>query len=279
MSLKLQMRVMLFFELVFVFALCLSPILFCQDEVQIPPGDVAASPAGVEDPLLKDARLLEEAGNLIGARDKYRSLLTQAEIDSQVKKEAQAELENLNVNILFSPVETEDSLTYEVKPGDNLFNIAKKYGTTIGLIKKSNQLSSDIIRPGMKLKISKAKYSIVVDKSDNTLELFSDGMILKTYSVGTGENNSTPVGQFTIDNKLENPTWYNAGTVVPPDSSDNILGTRWMGFSFHGYGIHGTTLPETIGKQASSGCVRMRNDEVEELYTVVPLGTEVTVKD
>ncbi|MBM3248214.1 MAG: L,D-transpeptidase, partial [Candidatus Omnitrophica bacterium] len=57
------------------------------------------------------------------------------------------------------------------------------------------------------------------------------------------------------------------------------LGTRWMGFDIPEYGIHGTTEPESIGKQATKGCVRMINKDVEELYSILPVGTEVTIID
>ena len=67
--------------------------------------------------------------------------------------------------------------------------------------------------------------------------------------------------------------------VIPADSPDNILGSRWMGFDLPGYGIHGTTEPESIGKSCTQGCVRMLNSEVEELYDIVPVGTEVTILD
>jgi lipoprotein-anchoring transpeptidase ErfK/SrfK len=82
-----------------------------------------------------------------------------------------------------------------------------------------------------------------------------------------------------INSKLENPTWYHAGAIVPPDSPKNILGTRWLGIDYPGYGIHGTTIPESIGTQATSGCVRMLNSEVEELYSIIPYGTKVKIKD
>ena len=87
------------------------------------------------------------------------------------------------------------------------------------------------------------------------------------------------MGTFKITTKLVNPVWYKSGAVVPPDSPENILGTRWMGFDLEGYGIHGTTSPESIGTQATAGCVRMLNNEVEELYTFLPQGTEVTIVD
>ena len=64
-----------------------------------------------------------------------------------------------------------------------------------------------------------------------------------------------------------------------PDSPENILGTRWLGISYPGYGIHGTTIPESLGSQSTSGCIRMLNEEVEELYSIVPYGTEVEIKD
>lgn len=275
----MQIKVKYFLILSF-FTISASSFLY--GEANLPPSAPSVSQnvkPDQTDGLLKETRLLAESGEFLKAREQYRSLLTQEGLSKDVKRTIQSELEDLNIKILFSPIETEDSTVYVVKSGDNLSNIAKKYGTTVALIRKSNHLKSDVIRPDMKLKISKAKYSIEVDKSDNELKLLSDDMLLKTYRVSTGEKNSTPIGEFTIDIKLEDPTWYHAGAVVPPDSPDNILGTRWMGFSLQGYGIHGTTLPETIGTQASSGCIRMYNQEVEELYSIVPVKTKVLVKD
>jgi len=52
-----------------------------------------------------------------------------------------------------------------------------------------------------------------------------------------------------------------------------------MGFDLAGFGIHGTTEPQTLGRQVTQGCVRMLNAEVEELYAIVPVGTEVTIVD
>jgi lipoprotein-anchoring transpeptidase ErfK/SrfK len=85
------------------------------------------------------------------------------------------------------------------------------------------------------------------------------------------------VGTFKIVNKLPNPTWFKAGAVLPSDSPENILGSRWLGLDKKGYGIHGTTMPQDLGKQVTAGCVRMKNEEVEELYDIVGTGTEVTV--
>ena len=171
------------------------------------------------------------------------------------------------------------SVIHEVKAGDNLTKLARQYKTTAELIKKINALPNDRLRLGMKLKIATLPFSLVIDKSQNTLILKGVEEVLKTYPCSTGLHNSTPVGIFKIKDKLMNPTWYKAGAVVPFGSPQNVLGTRWLGITKAGYGIHGTTEPEKIGQQVTSGCVRMRNEDVEELYAFVPTGTEVTIVD
>ena len=173
----------------------------------------------------------------------------------------------------------EHSLIHQVKKGDSLERISKKNQVTVQLIKKINRLSSDILRPGMKLKIPTYKLSLVADKSQNTLILKAGEEVLKTYIVSTGENNSTPVGVFKITNKLVNPTWYTSGAVVAPGNPKNLLGTRWLGINAKGYGIHGTTEPEKLGQQVTAGCIRMKNEEVEELYDFITPGTELTIVD
>ena len=180
---------------------------------------------------------------------------------------------------LFSKEVDPGSVSYTVKPGDSLYVLARKNQTTVDLIKKINGLKSDNIYPGMKLKIHTAPFSIQIDKVRNTLVLYSQDKPVKKYSVATGKDNSTPVGKFKITDKLVNPTWFKTGAILPPGSPENGLGTRWMGFDKPSYGIHGTIEPETIGTQASEGCIRMRNEDVEELYSIVPSGTVVIVQD
>jgi lipoprotein-anchoring transpeptidase ErfK/SrfK len=122
--------------------------------------------------------------------------------------------------------------------------------------------------------------SILVDKSENVLLLKDDGQVVKRYVVSTGKDNSTPAGKYKIINKLEDPTWYKpGGGVYKAGDKKNEIGTRWMGLSKKGYGIHGTIEPQRLGEQVSHGCVRMKNEEIEELFKLVPTGTPVTIKD
>ncbi len=225
------------------------------------------------------AKAYEKREDLVKARDAYGVILNNYQNVDNIL-EVQKRLSEFNMEILFSRIITDADVLYEVEPGDSLIKIAKKFGTTVELIKTSNGLESDMIMANSKLKVSKARYKILVDKSQNRLTLLSDGnQIVKVYQISTGENNSTPLGTFKVVNRIVDPVWYTQGAVVPAESPDNILGSRWLGLSESGYGIHGTTKPDSVGTQATKGCVRMLNHDVEELYTIVPVGTEVTIID
>ena len=226
--------------------------------------------------LLNQARALEAKGSLLDAKLLYEKLVNDYPESSDIMN-WQKKAESINIKLLFSPVVTPKSMSYQIKPGDTLNKIAREYKTTAELIMKSNNISDSLIVPGRKIKVWTSPFSILVDKSQNILLLKSDEEIFKTYIVSTGKNNCTPVGTFKIMNKLPNPTWFKAGAVVPPDSQENVLGTRWMGFDLAGYGIHGTTQPQELGKQVTQGCVRLSNSDVEELYSIIPVGTETTI--
>jgi len=236
------------------------------------PGSVSAQS------LLSQAKELQAKGDLAGAKTVYQRLVNDFPNSGSVM-DWQKKIDDINIRLLFSPVITAKSVLYEIKPGDTLGKISRQFKTTVELIKKSNHLTSDVITPGKKIKIWNAAFSILVDKSQNILLLKSDEEIFKVYVVATGRDNSTPVGNFKITSKLINPTWFKAGAVVPTGSPENILGTRWMGLDKPSYGIHGTSEPQSLGKQVTQGCVRMSNQDVEELYVIVPIGTEVVIVD
>lgn len=226
--------------------------------------------------LLNQARQLETKGSLFEVKVLYQKMVN--DFPGSVDVSAwQKKAEDINIKLLFSSVITPKSIIYQIKPGDTLDKIAREHKTTAELIKKSNNISDSLIIPGRKIKIWSSPFNILVDKSQNILLLKSDEEIIKTYIVSTGKNNCTPAGTFKIINKLSNPTWFKAGAVVPAQSPENVLGTRWMGFDLAGYGIHGTIEPKELGKQVTQGCVRLSNFDVEELYSIIPVGTEVTV--
>lgn len=198
--------------------------------------------------------------------------------DGEAAERAMEALGKANLQILFSPRPQEGCVRYDVEKGDSLASIAEKFGTTVSLIKECNGLTKDWIRPGQTLKVVNEPFSIEVDLSDKDLILRLGGEFFKRYPVGVGRYDTTPIGEFRVTEKVENPTWYpSTGGVYYPGDPKNILGTRWLALNKPGYGIHGTTEPESIGKASSAGCIRMLNRDVEELFTLVPVGTAVRI--
>jgi lipoprotein-anchoring transpeptidase ErfK/SrfK len=230
----------------------------------------------VDDGLLALGGVYEQQAKRVESRAAYRMLLEKFP-SSPLISQAQSRLGAVNVAILFSSTVTEFDTTYDVQPGDTLGGIARRFGTTIEAVKRANGIPNDVIRPKQKLKVPKGRFSVVVDKSSNQLLLTEENQFFKAYPVATGKDDATPEGTFTIVHKIPNPVWYKQGAAVPPDSPENILGTRWLGIDKKGYGIHGSVDPSDIGQYITAGCVRMTNTDVEELYAILPVGTEVTI--
>ncbi|MFH1998633.1 MAG: L,D-transpeptidase family protein [Planctomycetota bacterium] len=178
---------------------------------------------------------------------------------------------------------------YKVVPNDCLWNISKyykkKFGFSIesGLLCQLNGIKNDVIFPGQTLLIPKEKVEIRIFRKNWLLTVTVGDCLLAAYRVGLGMMDKTPSGEFVIQTRLENPDWYSDvhGKIIPYGDPKNVLGTRWLGFenqeNARGFGIHGTTEPDSIGRNMSSGCIRMLNEDVENLFQIISRGTPVEV--
>ena len=108
--------------------------------------------------------------------------------------------------------------------------------------------------------------NILITTSSRQLTLFNGNDPLHQYPVGIGKPGTpTPLGDFAIALKIMNP--------------GGVLGTRWLGLNYDSYGIHGTNQPWLIGNMVSNGCIRMHNSSVEELFSLVKVGTPVYIRN
>ncbi|OPA81141.1 hypothetical protein BVG16_02060 [Paenibacillus selenitireducens] len=110
-------------------------------------------------------------------------------------------------------------------------------------------------------------FKIVIDKKNHRLAVVSGHILWRNYEVGLG-GEKTPEGTFTISEKVKNPN----------GKSNGEFGSRGMTLSDTLYAIHGTNEPSSMGKDESHGCIRMRQQDVEELFDLVPMGTPVVIK-
>jgi lipoprotein-anchoring transpeptidase ErfK/SrfK len=146
---------------------------------------------------------------------------------------------------------------------------------TVQAMAQKTPESAGAQKAGLGQSTNATKRVIVVSLEDRKLALVEDGEVKKVYVVAVGKPSTpSPVGEFTIARRVANPTYSHDGKIVAAGPG-NPVGTRWMGLSVHGYGIHGTNEPRSIGKAASHGCIRMAKADLEELYPLVQVGDAV----
>ena len=156
---------------------------------------------------------------------------------------------------------------YVIRRGDTIRSIAAAFEVeqreiltaNPGIVPGNLQIGQVICLP-----VAPSPIEIIVNISAKRLTVYRNGRVFRQYVVATGkEETPTPTGVFTVINKQVDP--------------GGPYGTRWLGLSLRGYGIHGTNDPSSIGKSASNGCVRMFNEDVEELFSLTPVGTVVRI--
>ncbi|OLE01366.1 MAG: hypothetical protein AUG91_01625 [Actinobacteria bacterium 13_1_20CM_4_69_9] len=138
----------------------------------------------------------------------------------------------------------------------------------------------------LKPKVTRRNFGpvIVIRRNSNQLFLYNGMKSWLYFAVATGQSQyPTPLGRFTIIVKWRNPWWYPPsspwaqGQKPIPPGPDNPLGTRWMGLSAPGVGIHGTPSDTSIGYSVSHGCIRMHIPQAEWLFNHVDIGTTVFI--
>lgn len=179
------------------------------------------------------------------------------------------------------------AIEIEVQEGDTLIGIRKRaierspgLNVCTGLIERANQLG-DYLRKGQVLRIPTDPVHVEIDLSARWLLYFHGEEVVEAWEVATGSPDTpTEPGHYTVGEKIPEPMWFPPGRAsVPFGDPRNPLGTRWITLAgSEGLGIHGTWEPETLGKEVSDGCIRLRNDQVEALFEILPRGSVVVVR-
>ncbi len=167
---------------------------------------------------------------------------------------------------------------YTIQPNDQLRVIANKYQLSWEYLARLNKTEPRRIQLGQKLKVVKGPFAAIVDLQDFALTIHLQGYYVKRYDVGIGKEDSSPLGKFSVLNKVENPQYTGPdGRVIKGDDPQNPLGERWIDLG-DSYGIHGTIDPDSIGKAASRGCIRLRDKDVIEVYDFLVKDSEVVIR-
>ena len=238
------------------------------EEKEMPPVDPElAAHLDKIDQFLQNSDLLRahrELSTLYWAKPRWR-----ASIHDRIEKTANA--------IYFDP-EPQFLQPYVVKPHDQFAVFAKQYNVPWQYLARLNHVDPKKIRPGQQLKVIKGPFAAIIELNNFVLTLHAYGYYVRAYPIGIGKDGATPLGKFTVLNKVTNPQYTDPqGHVIEGADPNNPLGVRWLDLG-KGYGIHGTIAPNSIGKAESRGCIRLRNEDVEEVYDMLALGSEVTIR-
>ncbi|HZL36048.1 MAG TPA: L,D-transpeptidase family protein [Tepidisphaeraceae bacterium] len=275
---------------------------------------VVALAAGVSDPApelpsspasaapLTDGKAKMDSGDLLGARLILNAALQSGNLNSADAQSARQLLSQINQTVIFSKKRFADDpfqTSHEIASGERLARIADRHKVTWELLCKVNGLVNPRkIRAGQWIKIPMGPFYAVVNKAAFRLDVYqgsaggAGSLFVTSFPVGLGKDNSTPTGLWAVQqgSKAHPATYYSprGEGVIAADDPKNPLGGYWIGITGLGgnalektsYGIHGTIDPDSIGKEASLGCIRLRHEDIAALYDLLVDGhSKVLVKD
>jgi lipoprotein-anchoring transpeptidase ErfK/SrfK len=243
-----------------------------------------------------NALLTAQPPKIIEARDVLNSVIRipmSIEQNSAVK----SQLSTLSESWLFSRTLFPNDLLcerYQVKSGDNLESIGKKYNVPYEFLQTINSIPrANLLQAGQYIKVVKGPFTVKVFRSTFTMDIYLQNTYVRSFKISLGKLGSeTPTGMWRVKagGKLEKPVWTNpaTGRLVQPDDSDYPLGSRWIALEGldgqaegqASYGIHGTKEEGLIGTAASMGCIRLQNGDAITVYNMlVPVSSLVEVTD
>jgi lipoprotein-anchoring transpeptidase ErfK/SrfK len=251
---------------------------------------------------LVQGRKEKEVGHLLSARELINNSLLSGQLSEADADAARQMLGQISQDMLFGRKQVPgDPYTdiYQIQNGERLSKIADRHNVTWALLLRVNGMSdARRIQAGRSIKLVNGPFHAVVNKSKFRLDVYlgnpggASSMFVMSMPVGLGRDDSTPTGLWEVQrgNKAHPATYYSprGEGVIAADDPKNPLGGYWMGLSGvqgnavgkSSYGIHGTIDPDSIGKQASMGCIRLRHEDIALLYDLLVDGkSKVVVKD
>jgi len=242
-----------------------------------------------------------QPGDLIGARSQLNESLLSGKLSGSDADAARKSLSEISQTVVFSPKKFSDDPfggTYDVLSGERLATIAAKNGVSWQFLARINGIDPRHLRSGTTIKVIKGPFHAVVNKSIFRMDIYlgspgeADSIYVTSFPVGLGQDGSTPSGtwQVAAGNKIRHPKYYSprGEGVIDADDPKNPLAGYWLGLvgldgqavGKTSYGIHGTIDPNSIGKQASMGCIRLRSEDIAVVFDLLVEGkSKVVVRD
>ncbi len=248
-------------------------------------------------PSLADAKAKMDSGKLLDARRTLSAALTSGTLSAADVKATKQLLQQINATVVFSTErfpEDEYGGVFNVPPGGALAKIAKTNEISPDLLMQVNDIKdARRLQANQQIKLIKGPFNALVYKGAFTLEIWlgspgeKGALYITSFPIGLGKDDSTPTGVWAVGNTVKDPAYYSprGGGVIAADDPKNPLGKYWIALigtegkavGKTSYGIHGTIDPNSIGKQESMGCIRLRNEDVATVYQLLITGKSIVV--
>ena len=184
---------------------------------------------------------------------------------------------------------------YTVRAGDTFASIGARFGVDTSVLAAQNESNAKaLLAPGVVVTVDNRHVipapadalHLVINVPQRMLFHYAGGVVRNAFPIAAGRPDwRTPLGDFVVLRREEHPTWEvpesiqeemrrngrRVITVMPP-SPENPLGAYWIGLSLPSVGIHGTSVPNSIYKLATHGCMRLHPDDIETLFAAVSVG-------
>lgn len=228
-------------------------------------------------------------GKVIDARNKFNRVLLEMTLSSKDRAYVKRKLTELSEQWLFGKQVFEgDTLTgtYEVKDNDYLSTIAPKYKVPYEALMMVNGIRDAKRLQKGKIKVVKGPFRVEIQLSKFNMDLYLQDQYVKSYKVGIGKpGEETPTGKWRLKSAGKSdkgPSWPHpvTGKMIVADDPEYPLGARWIpieciegeGVGRTGFALHGTKEPESIGTKCSLGCIRLKDENVIEVYNLLAAG-------
>ncbi len=196
-------------------------------------------------------------------------------------------LNKASTRILNGDGNSPETFVYTVQRGDTFTRIGAKFGTTAEAVQRINKISiarSDL-KIGQELTVYHGKWNLKISNARKKLFLYDGQNLFKVYPIGVAMEFNSAQGLYKLTSKVKYPIWKYKESSYNPGDPLNILGSRYLGCEDAAdykikqpFLIHGTNRAENIGKTiAGPGFISMRNEDINELFSIIPNGIEVEV--
>jgi LysM repeat protein len=222
---------------------------------------------------IRQARVFLERDQPVEACGLLSDLYMGHRLTNEQRLRLAEELEPLTAELMRSHALVSEGQLYEIQPGDTLGKLARPFHVPPEFIARLNGIADPRrLRARQTLRFVQGPFDVLIEPAAFELTVLLRGKFVRRFPIGVGRADTpTPTGLNPVLDKQVNPAkWPDAidRRKIAGGDPANPLGTRWIGIGL-GYGIHGTNEPETIGQRASRGCIRMLNEDAEELYDML----------